>query len=344
MIIASILVAIIIGLSGSYFLYKGQIGPISETSEIYMFEVVEGDTLSSIAVRLEDAEVIKSATFTEISAKINGVEGFIVGLYKLDKSWDSLDVLTYLCNQENVESTSVMLTFREGMWAKDIAAQLDPYFDYTTQEIIDFWNDNTFLTTVIAKYDFLDESILDERYEVKLEGYLFPETYMFDYDMTLEEITYVFLDQFEVVYEELASQVEESQFSIHEWVNLASIVQYESASTTDMQNISKVFLNRLDIDMKLQSSVTVCYALYEFDSWEQCESEYDYVSPYNTYLYNGLPIGPILNPGFEALNAVLNPIDNDYLFFLADVYGDGAVYYSYTFEEHLEKQKQYLGY
>ncbi len=84
----------------------------------------------------------------------------------------------------------------------------------------------------------------------------------------------------------------------------------------------------------MESSVTVCYALYEdMTSGEDCEVNTDIDSPYNTYQNEGLPIGPILNPGKDAIQSVLNPKNNDYLYFVADIYGDGTVYYSKTLQE-----------
>ena len=107
--------------------------------------------------------------------------------------------------------------------------------------------------------------------------------------------------------------------------------------------IAQVFENRLAIDMKLQSSVTICYALYEeYKKAIDCEINSDIDSPYNTYLHEGLPIGPILNPGEAAIRAVLHPTANDYLYFMADIYGDGKVYYANTLEEHEANVERYL--
>ena len=138
--------------------------------------------------------------------------------------------------------------------------------------------------------------------------------------------------------------------SLHELITLASIVQYEAATSEDMQRIAGVFYNRLKADMPLQSTVTVCYALYDdldrsdTDSWKACEASTDIDSPYNTYLHSGLPVGPILNPGEEAIEAVLHPENNDYLFFIADINGvkgeAGKVYYSRTYEEHQKLQEE----
>ena len=114
-----------------------------------------------------------------------------------------------------------------------------------------------------------------------------------------------------------------------------TFVQFESGTKQDMATIAGVFYNRLNQDMRLESSVTVCYALYDqFDDPQDCETQTDVDSPYNTYLNNGLPVGPILNPGGDALLAVLEPESSEYLFFAADIHGDGKVYYSKTYEEH----------
>ena len=133
--------------------------------------------------------------------------------------------------------------------------------------------------------------------------------------------------------------------SIHDVITLASVVQFEAGKEEDMRMISQVFLNRMDIGMRLESSVTVCYALYEYDSWKDCEN-YDNQtldSRYNTYLYSGLPIGPITNPSKLAILSTIQPKDNDYLFFLADVYGDGTVYYAKTYAEHQANIKANIG-
>lgn len=121
---------------------------------------------------------------------------------------------------------------------------------------------------------------------------------------------------------------------MQELITFASIVQYEASTKTDMEMIAGVFQNRMKLGMSLDSSVTVCYVLYDdMTSGEDCEVNTHIDSPYNTYKNAGLPIGPILNPGAAAIDAVLHPKDNDYLYFVADIYGDGKVYYAKTLQE-----------
>ena len=158
-------------------------------------------------------------------------------------------------------------------------------------------------------------------------------------DDSIDDITRILLDRFDVMYKENKKAFEKSGYSVQQVMSLASVVQFEASSKKDMETIAGVSYNRLEQGMKLQSSVTVCYALYDdFNDPQDCETNAEVESPYNTYLNEGLPIGPILNPGEEAIKAVLSPKHTDYLFFAADIYNkvDGKVHYSKTYEEHLQ--------
>lgn len=345
LIIAGVVIALILVLIIGFSVFKTNTAAISSVSEEVIFEVIEGDNLDTITTRLENEKIIKSATFAKLSAKLSGSEGFIVGQFKLDKNWNSDKILAYLTLQDNVLRDEVQITFREGIWAKEIAGLIKENLGIDDQELLALWNDEAFLKTLIDKYEFLDESILNANYRVKLEGYLFPETYSFNKKTNAEEITYTFLDHFQNEYEQIKDAIKASELKVHDLITLASVVQYESKSEEDMKMIAGVFFNRLKQDMPLQSSVTVCYAMYEYDSWEECEVNTDIDSPYNTYQHAGVPIGPILNPGADAISAVLNPKTHDYLYFIADINnvkgeGAGKVYYSKTLEEHSKLQDE----
>lgn len=345
LIIIGVILAVILLLIICFTFLKVNTSAISSKSEEVIFEVVEGDSLDSIATRLEDENIIKSATFAKISAKFSGTDGFIVGQFKLNKNWDSDKILKYLTVQKNVVLDEVMITFREGIWAKEIAGLIEEKVGVKADELLTLWNDETYLRSLINKYEFLDDSILNSEYRVKLEGFLFPETYSFNKDASAKDITTIFLDHFQNEYDKIKKDVKKSNMSMHDIITLASVVQYESKSEQDMKMIAGVFKNRLNQSMPLQSSVTVCYAMYEYDSWEECEVNTDIDSPYNTYQNAGLPIGPILNPGADAINAVLHPESHDYLYFIADINnvkkeGSGTVYYSKTFDEHKKLQDE----
>ena len=132
---------------------------------------------------------------------------------------------------------------------------------------------------------------------------------------------------------------------VHEILTLASIVEHEAILEEDRPKIAKVFLNRLDMGMKLQSCATIGYAINE---WKLTYTNSDLAvdSLYNTYKYYGLPVGPGGMPSEASIKAVIYPDDNDYLYFLANVFDSNSkqTYYSKTYAEHQQKCLQYLGY
>ena len=140
-------------------------------------------------------------------------------------------------------------------------------------------------------------------------------------------------------------EIEKSEYTVHEILTLASIVEHEAILEEDRPKIAKVFLNRLNMGMKLQSCATIGYAINE---WKLTYTNSDLAvdSLYNTYKYLGLPVGPGGLPGEQSIKAVIYPDDNDYLYFLANVFDANAnkTYYSKTYQEHQQKCLIYLGY
>lgn len=340
------LVAVVVVIFGAIAVtyYNNSLSAISSEDEPIYFEIKEGDGVSTIVENLDEQGIIKDASMAKLSARFDGIDEFSVGTYVVNKNWSTPKILKYISNPDNIKNDEVLITFQEGIWAKDIAKKIEENTNVTADELIALWNDEEFLRQCIDTYDFLDESILNSEYRIKLEGYLYPETYYFMKDTTPEDVTYTFLNHFALEYEEIRDDVEASDMSLHEIITLASVVQYESSSKEDMEMVAGVFYNRLEKGQKLESSVTVCYSLYEFEDWLECEKSSDIDSPYNTYMYEGLPIGPILNPGKQAIEATLHPAEHDYYYFIADVQGDNTVYYAKTYEEHLKNVEKYLDY
>jgi len=167
-----------------------------------------------------------------------------------------------------------------------------------------------------------------------LEGYLFPDTYEYGDKPTATSVLKPLGTKFNQVVTSLqfATKVDDQGLTPNEAVVLASIVQME-ATPKDMPDVAQVFLNRLAINMPLQSDATVAYANGLSGTVFTTDAQRALDSPYNTYKYNGLPPGPICNPGQDALSAVVNPSGNDYLYFtLVDM--NGTVAYAKTAEEH----------
>lgn len=168
-----------------------------------------------------------------------------------------------------------------------------------------------------------------------LEGFLFPETYVVTRSTSASQIVDQMVAQFRKNFSrEMQQQAQNLGLTVRQAVTLASIVEKESALPQEGRLIAGVYLNRLRRGMRLQADPTVVYAMKQDGNWRGVlyRSDYGYESPYNTYLYAGLPPGPISNPGRNALRAAVNPARTDFLYFVADQSGRHT--FSRTFEEH----------
>ena len=170
-----------------------------------------------------------------------------------------------------------------------------------------------------------------------LEGFLFPETYVVTRSTSARQIVDQMVGQFRKHFTpEMRDKARELGMSPRQIVTLASIVEKETALPREGPLIAGVYLNRLKRGMRLQADPTVVYALKRDGKWtgELFRSDYNYPSPYNTYVNDGLPPGPICNPGLTALQSATAPARTEYLYFVADASGGHA--FSRTFEEHLQ--------
>lgn len=176
-----------------------------------------------------------------------------------------------------------------------------------------------------------------------LEGFLLPASYRLLKNAPPEDLLRLFTQNFDAqVSMEIDQQFQQQGLSFYEGIILASIVQRESIVEEEMPLIASVFLNRLRAQMKLDSDATVQYALGFNEAqntwWPNPLSTNDFAidSPYNTYLYPGLPPTPICNPGLPAILAVANAPQSDYLYFRAACDGSGRHIFAKTYPEHLE--------
>ncbi len=332
---------------GAYLYYSNALKPVKAESEEVIVEIPESSTVRSVTSLLADQGVIRDGQMAYYFARINDFNNIYPGKYALDKSWNVEEVLTYLGSPANAINEDVRVTIIEGDWAKHIAVKLAEVTGISADEYMALWKNRDWIESIRPSYPFLTDEIYQS--DIYLEGYLAPDTYQLKKDSTAEEVTLRILDQTNAVYQEFAADMAESELSIHEIYTLASIIQYEAGgSEPDQRLISGVFMNRLHYGWNLQSSVTVCYAIdYDKDSdnWQSCEINVDVDSPYNTYMYPGLTPGPIENPGRAQIYAALHPEYTDplYFFFMADVYGDGTIYYAATEDEHYANVAKYLG-
>ncbi|MFI3284901.1 MAG: endolytic transglycosylase MltG [Erysipelotrichaceae bacterium] len=331
-----LLAFLLLAATGGY-LYSSSLKAVSDETQSVIFEVNQGATTTSVLSDLAEEGLIKSELFAKIYVKLN--DDFMVkeGVYEIGPSMSVDEILTYLSNASNALNDDVLITFVEGDWVKDMVDKIADVTNLEADELLAYWNDEEVIRRYQSDYPFLTDEMFDDDVRYYLEGYLYADTYYFKRETTNDEVTRTLLNGTLDLYNTYKDEIYDSEYTIHELFTLASIIQYEAVTREDMFMVSGVLQNRLDIDMALQVSVSVCYALDidKGDDWTLCEVNPTYDSPYNTYLYDGLPPGPIMSFGKDAFEATLSPTQHDYYFFVADVYGDGGVYYATTYAEHL---------
>ncbi len=229
---------------------------------------------------------------------------------------------------------TVRITFPEGSTVTQIAELLAQNEICTVEEFIAAANninsENSFVSSIKNP---------DER-PFLLEGYIFPDTYDFYVGEGAQKALSRFLENARSkLTADMYKRAEELGFSMDEILTIASIIQEESFTAESMKNVSSVLHNRLNSDSfpKLQCDVSIFYLNLYVDPYVSQEKKGTYDALYSTYECNGLPAGPITNPGIEAINAALYPADTDYYFFLTDE--NKNYYYAETFAQHLENRK-----
>ena len=223
-------------------------------------------------------------------------------------------------------------TIIEGATIPQAAESISENMPFTAEELIKKWNDRTYLKKLIEKYWFLSEEILKDEIMYSLEGYIYPETYIVTSEKpTPEEVTDIILSMTDKVLSERKDEIAAMDMTVHEFLSLAAVVENESLFEKDRPVIAGVFINRLKKDMPLQSDITVLYALQE-KRVNVTYKDLEVDSAYNTYMYAGLPVGPVCSPSAPAMDDLLHYEKSDYLYFFATE--DGKVIYSKTLAEH----------
>lgn len=299
------------------------------TQEVFTIE--SGQSKQVIIDNLYEQHFIDSKFHTKVEIKKSGLQ-FYAGDFGLSESMTDDEVLAIISSPASNIDTSREFLITEGSTLDVIAENLA---EFTTandskQEILDFWSDEDTLNQVIDEYDFIEDDILNPDILYPLEGYFFPATYKLSDDASLEQITKLFLDTMELKVSNIDTS--NTDLDYHQILTLASIVERETLADSDKPIAAGVFYNRLDQGMPLQSDITVLYAKQEHKE-QVLYSDLKYESPYNTYLYKGLPPGPISTVSVASIEAAANPDSNDYLYFFADQ-DTGELYFSKTIEEH----------
>lgn len=212
---------------------------------------------------------------------------------------------------------------------------------YTIFEVCDKLAKQNFMPLATCDALVHDTSFLREPASATtLEGYLFPETYLFDKLTTPPQMIQAMVDQFyNHVTDDVLQKVRERGLTVHRWVTFASLVEKETGVAFERPLIAGVFYNRLQVGMLLQTDPSVIYGVKNFDG-NLTRKHLETDTTYNTYTRNGLPIGPIANPGWESLQAVLSPFATEAYYFVAK--GGGQHYFSKNLTQHNRAVQYYI--
>ena len=306
-----------------------------ESTDVIRFEVVDSDRFLNLGDRLKEEGLIRNELFYKIYIKINKPNNLQVGIYSLKKSMSLKEIIDILNGGSTYNPYLVNLTIKEGYNVRKIAKLIDELTDNTYDDVMNKMNDNAYISSLIDNYWFLTDSILDSKIYYPLEGYLFPETYQISSKFSVEEIIKILLDEEDAVLSKYKKEIENSKYSIHEIMTLASIIELE-AGNADRKDVAGVFYNRLDAKWTLGSDVTTYYGSKIDDfSYSLTYNELnDCSNKYNTRCNKnaGLPVGPISNPGKVSIEATINPNSHSYYYFVADC--KGKTYLSKNSSEH----------
>ena len=329
------LLMLIIIISFVIIFYTFFLSPVSRKSKTILFTVDEGSSVYSVGKKLEDQNIIRSFFAYKVYVKLKGVKSYKAGIYKIDKSYSTKDIIGVLSGNY-YKDKAITITFKEGITVRDVAKQIANKTNITQSEVLEKLNDEEYIDSLINSYWFLTDNIKNKDIYYPLEGYLFPDTYSFNENAKVEDIIKVMLNQTDKIFSKYKSQIDASSYSIHDLASLASIVEKEGIYNNDRKKIASVFYNRLNSGMSLGSDVTTYYAFkVDLGKRDLTKQEINTYNAYNTRgpLMNGkLPVGPICNFGKSSFEAVLNPDKTDYYYFVADKTGN--THFSKTYEEH----------
>lgn len=339
-VLAVLLVVLVVG---GFFVAKSLLGPKSEGSEdVVRVEIPQGSSRADIASILESEGIIDNAFIYNTYLRLNNEQDFQAGTYDMSPAMSMGELTDYL--QEGGTPVSVeteIFTVPEGYMLEQFAMVIDEQTPFSEEEFMELVQDEEFIQEQVELYpELLSETAENDETRYKLEGYLYPATYEYTEDHSLEGIVSMMISRMNQAVEPLLADIKASDYSLHEILTLASFIEREGITDEDRKVISGVFHNRLDIDMMLQTDVSVTYALGEHQeriTYDDLEID----SPYNSYRNTGLGPGPVNSPSAESIDAAVNPVETDYLFFLADL-NTREVYFSETYDQHLEYQNEYL--
>lgn len=305
-----IILIVVIILIGGFWVWQGIYYPVNpDSDETVIFLVKKGEGAKEISINLKEQGLIRYSSLFKVYALVQGqTEKLQAGEYELSPGMAIPEIVNKLASGDRIKK---IITIIEGWTLKDIANYLEEKGIAQTEEL-----------------------------DPNLEGYLFPDTYEISPEDGIEEIIEKMLDNFDKkLTSELREEIASQGKTIHEIVIMASLVEKEVRGFEDKKIVAGILWKRLEWDIPLQVDATITYITGR-KTTKILKEELQIDSPYNTYKYKGLPLGPISNPGLESILAAIYPQESQYLYYLSTP--EGETIFSKTLKEHNTARAKYL--
>lgn len=308
-------------------------------TQIVEVEIPEGTPVSTMGDILEEQGLIRSSSAFSLLVRVQGAAANLqAGVHDLSPSMTMPEIVAAL--QEGAEEAGMLkVTVNEGLTVDQIAEVVADSTSYSAEDFLNLMTNQEFLAQLVQQYPILTDSYNNPNVRYVLEGYLFPATYDVAQGETLESLVTQMVDKTNEVLSKYQADIDASSYSLQDIMSIASLVEKEGQTTEDRKLIAGVFYNRLEQGMPIQSDISVLYALgthKEMVTYDDLEVD----SPYNLYTNAGLPPGPMNSPSEDAIAAALEPTDNDYLYFYANL-KTGEVFYTDDYEQHQAWAQEY---
>ena len=308
-------------------------------TQIVEVEIPEGPPVSTMGDILEEQGLIRSSSAFSLLVRVQGAAANLqAGVHDLSPSMTMPEIVAAL--QEGAEEAGMLkVTVNEGLTVDQIAEVVADSTSYSAEDFLNLMTNQEFLAQLVQQYPILTDSYNNPNVRYVLEGYLFPATYDVAQGETLESLVTQMVDKTNEVLSKYQADIDASSYSLQDIMSIASLVEKEGQTTEDRKLIAGVFYNRLEQGMPIQSDISVLYALgthKEMVTYDDLEVD----SPYNLYTNAGLPPGPMNSPSEDAIAAALEPTDNDYLYFYANL-KTGEVFYTDNYEQHQAWAQEY---
>ncbi|WP_037602832.1 endolytic transglycosylase MltG [Streptococcus sp. oral taxon 056] len=326
----------------------------AKSTEYVTVEIPSGSSAKEIGSILEKQGLIKSSQVFNYYTKFKSYANFQSGYYNLQKSM-SLDSIAKELQKGGTDTPQPpslgKLTIPEGYTLDQIAQAVEKSSNkkvsISAQDFLAKAQDEAFITKMVAKYPKLLSGLptKDKGVKYRLEGYLFPATYHYTADTTVESLIEQMLAAMDSNLSKYYDTLSSKNLTVNDVLSVASLVEKEGSTDEDRKNIASVFYNRLNQGMPLQSNIAILYAQGKLGQKttlaEDAAIDTNIDSAFNVYKNPGLMPGPVDSPSLSAIEATINPNKTDYLYFVANT-ETGTVYYATTYEEHAKNVEEHV--